>query len=814
MEKKYGYLELSKPGIAIIKIENSLSESLEFEIIYANSSFCRIAQIGLESAVNLKSSDLNYDKIDEINHLLSKRDIILQNGTVSSERYFSINENKWYKVDYSSTESNVITVIYTDITQEAFNEISFLNERNLFLQGPTVVWKWGAEPGWPIHYVSENVYQLLGYKSSELRNAHYIDLISKKDIERVTSEVSRIYSEGVEYFEHEPYRLLSKDGSEVYVRDFTAVNSQASGVSFNGYIVDVTTEFELMQKTRDQNVRLNNIIESTNIGTWEWNIQTGETHFNEKWANIVGYTLSELEPVSIKTWAALAHPQDFEESQNLLEEHFKGKSEFYNFDSRMKHKNGEWVWVNDRGRVIEWTEDNKPKLMFGTHTEISERKKFEQELNNTKTELEGFFNIALDLLCIANLEGRFIRLNKAWENILGYKLEELEGQFFIDFVHPDDKIKTLDALKDLSEEKDILNFVNRYRNKDGSYRFIEWRSRPVGDLIYAAARDISEKIEYENALKESRLQLNLFFNQSLDGFFFMMLDEPVKWNDDSDKKKILDYVFKHQRITRINRAMLDQYKMKKDDFIGLTPYDFFKHDLQEGYKFWTEFFDEGRLHIDTNEKRSDGTDLVIEGDYICLYNEQGEITGHFGVQRDITEQRRIQNKLKETAVRDPLTGVYNRRFLFDRLIEVIEKYKRDDHCFSIALCDIDHFKNVNDVYGHLAGDYILKEFVDLLHSSIRVYDVIARYGGEEFIIIFSNMKSEQTLPPMNRALETLRDKVYNFDKKEIKFTFSCGISDITECNSKNMTPEEIVNIADRRLYKAKEEGRNRIYYKD
>lgn len=142
----------------------------------------------------------------------------------------------------------------------------------------------------------------------------------------------------------------------------------------------------------------------------------------------------------------------------------------------------------------------------------------------------------------------------------------------------------------------------------------------------------------EDELQRSERRLDLFFTQSLDGFFFMMLDEPVVWNHTVDKEKVLDYVFNHQRITRINKAMLDQYKARAEDFLGKTPRDFFEHDLEQGRAVWREFFDKGTLHINTDERRYDGSAMYVEGDYICFYDEEGRITGHFGIQRDISEK--------------------------------------------------------------------------------------------------------------------------------------------------------------------------------
>ena len=146
-------------------------------------------------------------------------------------------------------------------------------------------------------------------------------------------------------------------------------------------------------------------------------------------------------------------------------------------------------------------------------------------------------------------------------------------------------------------------------------------------------------------------RLELFFSQSLDGFFFMMLDEPVRWDDSSDKESLLDYVFEHQRVTKVNDAMLAQYGATRESFLGTTPKDLFRHDLAHGRRVWREFFDRGRLHVETDERRVDGTPIKVEGDYICFYDEQGRITGHFGIQRDVTERERQSQALRQ----------YNRR---------------------------------------------------------------------------------------------------------------------------------------------------------
>ncbi len=124
--------------------------------------------------------------------------------------------------------------------------------------------------------------------------------------------------------------------------------------------------------------------------------------------------------------------------------------------------------------------------------------------------IDYFFEIAIDLFCIADTNGYFIKVNKGWQAVLGYSTEELENHRFLDFVHPNDMPATLQAIEQLGSQQAVINFVNRYRRKDGEYRLIEWRSKPEGNLIYASARDITERKQlkvYEEQLQHAQDEL-------------------------------------------------------------------------------------------------------------------------------------------------------------------------------------------------------------------------------------------------------------------------------------------------------------------
>lgn len=152
-------------------------------------------------------------------------------------------------------------------------------------------------------------------------------------------------------------------------------------------IEDVTQQTLDHQALEDERNTLQNILWGTAAGTWEWNVQTGETRLNDRWADMVGYQLEELQPTTIDTWRTLCHPEDLEHSKSVLDSHFRGELESYDVEIRLRHKSGHWVWVRDRGRVVSRSESGEPLLMAGTHSDITQRKEAETRVNELVSQL-------------------------------------------------------------------------------------------------------------------------------------------------------------------------------------------------------------------------------------------------------------------------------------------------------------------------------------------------------------------------------------------------------------------------------------------
>lgn len=286
-----------------------------------------------------------------------------------------------------------------------------------------------------------------------------------------------------------------------------------------------------------------------------------------------------------------------------------------------------------------------------------DRKRHEEELKKRERRFRALVENGSDVMLLVGADGRVREASESVKRTLGYLPGEMHGRSGLAFMMPevhDSVRKTFDAL--VKEPGATSYGVYPARHRDGSRHWVEALTsnlleEPAVKALVINFRDVTERRAQEEKLRESERLLDLFFSQSLDGFFFMMLDEPIRWDDTVDKEKTLDWVFTHQRLTKVNQAMLDQYGAKEETLLGRTPADFFALDVQAGRRLWRRLFDEGRLREASDERRLDGTPIWIEGDYICLYDADGCITGHFGIQRDVTERRRAEAEIRASEAR-------------------------------------------------------------------------------------------------------------------------------------------------------------------
>lgn len=375
--------------------------------------------------------------------------------------------------------------------------------------------------------------------------------------------------------------------------------------------------------------RLANIIWGTDVGTWEWNVQTGEVRINERWADIIGYTLDELAPVDITTWDRVVHPDDLKLFEAQVNRHFAGETRFYECEARMRHKDGRWVWVLDRGRILTRTESGLPEWMAGTHLEITARKQAEQALRTSELRFRTLFentpNIAVQGY---DQQRRVIFWNHASELFYGYTQQEAEGRLLEDLIIPDDMrqqvIESSEAWA--AGGQPLPSGELTLRRKDGSpitvYSSHVQQDGVNGPESYCIDIDLTEQ---KKALAQLE-QLALAVEQSPESIVI------------TNAHAEIEYV--NAAFTETTGYSLDEVQGKNPRILhsGKTPPETYQQmwtNLAEGKPWKGEFFN----------KCKDGTEYLEFAILTPLRGAKGEITHYVAIKEDITEKKRIGREL-------------------------------------------------------------------------------------------------------------------------------------------------------------------------
>jgi len=241
------------------------------------------------------------------------------------------------------------------------------------------------DPTGKIIFGNPALYKLLGFTENDLINNSF-EIILSDNFKDSHLLLEKILSQKPLNNLEVTYKKRSGETVPIYLS--TSIISDSAD-SFN--IVcsgkDVTEIKQFNTLIKNEKERLDLIVNATNIGTWEWNIQTEKLTLNDHWAEIIGYTLEELGEMSIEKWSELTHPDDDKKVKSLVNQHLKGEIPFYDLEYRMKHRFGHWLWVHDKGKIVKFDNEGSPLIMSGTHININQRKVAEKNLSETANRL-------------------------------------------------------------------------------------------------------------------------------------------------------------------------------------------------------------------------------------------------------------------------------------------------------------------------------------------------------------------------------------------------------------------------------------------
>lgn len=263
---------------------------------------------------------------------------------------------------------------------------------------------------------------------------------------------------------------------------------------------------------RDDPQRSEWALVGTRLGLWDWDMVTGQTVFSDRWAEIIGYTLDELEPTTIDTWMRFAHPDDLERSGAAIAAHVAGDVDYYDCEARMRHRDGHWVWVHDRGRIVEWNDDGTPRRMVGTHEDITDRVERERSLQ----EARNVYEHSLEGIITLDANEVITSVNPSFTAITGWSAEKAIGLSLNAIrTHSVDPAES-ERLRAQARSEKGLRVQRDFIRPDGTHvpvlMSISRVLDPQGELtgFVAQLADIGERVKAE----QDRLDRILYFDQT------------------------------------------------------------------------------------------------------------------------------------------------------------------------------------------------------------------------------------------------------------------------------------------------------------
>lgn len=556
---------------------------------------------------------------------------------------------------------------------------------------------------------------------------------------------------------------------------------------------------EMQERLKNSEERLALALEGGSLGLWDWHIPSGRVVFNARWAEMVGYTLDEIKP-DVSSWEAIVHPDDWPLIQAALESHLRGDTASYTSEHRLKHKSGQWVWVLDKGKVLERDAEGRPVRAVGIHMDITRRKQDEAVLLEQAAMYEEMSQMAhiggwgfdpvtgvgswtSEVACIHDVE----------------QTEKVTAEFGLSVFREDSRFKIEQAVSEAIASGQSYDLELQMVTPKGNRKWVRTIGRPVFEngrvvKLRGSMQDITQQMLIQQALRDSELKLRLFIDNAPAAI--AMFDRDMR------------YLF-------VSRRWTEDYLLQDRDVIGKSHYEIFpgmparwREVHQRGMQGYSEICAEERITIGYQEE-------WLKWEVHPWYDNAGQIGGIIIMTELITARKQAEAQIHHLAFYDELTGLPNRALLIDRMNQMLATASREGMHSSLIYLDIDHFTTLNDAHSHGHGDRILKELGQRLHHLLREGDTLARLGADEFGILL-NARDHDAISASHHAMH-VAEKTHQairapfmLDGEEVFVTASMGISLFPEAADRSF--DDVLRRSDTALHQAKRHGGNQTVF--
>lgn len=525
-------------------------------------------------------------------------------------------------------------------------------------------------------------------------------------------------------------------------------------------------------------------LEVAGLGVWDWDLRTKTTFYSETWCQMLGYTRSDF-PENADLFLLLVHPDDRDRAIESGDRHLAGHSDSIETELRLKHKDGGWVWVLDRGAVIERDADGTPLRVMGVQTDITRQKQAEQDAN--------LMNERFKLALAASETGIWhfdVGAERSyWDGktceIFGLdpRASEIESETWHSCLHPEDRSEAERQHLAAIDDDRVMKLPYRIIRKDGEVRHVETLAKSVSTqgtagYLVGTIRDVTDEIEAAQAFYAEKERYETTLGAIRDAVISTTVEGVVNF---------------------ANPSALEMLSVEMGELVGRNIFALFRNN--ERIK---------AVKTDSSCDFGTGVTLEIQSElYRCksspILSAMGDSCGNVYTFQNVSEETRRQKQLAYAAHHDALTGLYN-RVAFDKALNEAIKTAADT-AFAIFYLDLDHFKALNDFAGHAAGDEALKAIAKAVSACLPDDAVFARLGGDEFAIIVRDPATEAVQEIAGKAIAAVQtvDPGYAVGGPRL----GCSIG-ITVVDDPTMSASDAVAEADDACYAAKSSGRNRF----
>ncbi|MFA5756053.1 MAG: PAS domain S-box protein [Smithellaceae bacterium] len=546
---------------------------------------------------------------------------------------------------------------------------------------------------------------------------------------------------------------------------------------------DVTELRRMQQALQKSEERLRRITDNMEDLVLQVNLEGTIEFISPSVKQVLDYDIADLLGSSVISYI---HEEDLASAMSVLK---KGVKKGQNkTEIRIRHRDGRFFWFEVVGTAIRNETGKITGAVLGGR-DVTQRKEIENSLRLSEKTFRALTESTVVAIFVVQGE-RFRYINKAFTLLSGYTMEDLREFHFWDLIAPEmrDFVRDQGLARQRGEEV-VSNYEIKYLTKTGETRigdfgatFIHYEGRPA---MIASISDTTERKKKKEELRASEERYRTIIENIEDGYFEVNLKGDLIFASDPCMK-----------ITGTDRKT----------FIGMNFREFSPRENWPAiYQAFYRVFETGEplKGLSWEVVRIDGVHQYIEISTSLIRDHEGRPVGFRGIVRDVTERKQREDMIQWMAYHDILTGLPNRALFYDRAAMVLAQAKRKQWRFGLMMLDLDRFKEVNDTYGHDAGDKLLIGVARCLEEALREQDTVSRIGGDEFVVILPEVSSREDVRMIRERIAKGFQRPIPIGETEMVAACSIGVA-LYPDDAGDI--ESLMHFADEAMYRAKIEG--------